>query len=343
MRVGSNPQKDKKIESSDYFHQVIVPVYIPNQEGYFKDGLAILQYCLESLVKTSHNKTFISIINNGSCDVVSEYLERLRNAGTIQELIHTSNIGKMNAVLKGIVGHSFDLVTVADADVLFLEDWQTSSYKVFEAFPKAGMVCTTPSSRSYKVLTSNIYWDYLFSKKLAFRSVKNPEALKAFAHSVGNESFYNQEHLNNYLTIKENNVTAVVGAGHFVATYRGGIFESGVMRNSLYKMGGTSESDLLDVPVVKKDFWRLSTEDNYTYHMGNVLEDWMKTILEHQSKLPNTTLISCPEFSFYGNSKIVYWFKSKLFGKIIFDKPVLKWVFRIKGLSKETADFYIKG
>ena len=52
MRLGFNPHKDKKQIKSDYFHQVVIPVYIPNEEGYFKDSFVILQYCLQSLFKT---------------------------------------------------------------------------------------------------------------------------------------------------------------------------------------------------------------------------------------------------------------------------------------------------
>lgn len=49
MRVGLNPNKDKIIENTDFFHQVIVPVYIPHQNDYFKDSFQILKFCLESL------------------------------------------------------------------------------------------------------------------------------------------------------------------------------------------------------------------------------------------------------------------------------------------------------
>jgi hypothetical protein len=36
MQVGYNPQKDKvQEESSDYLYQVIIPVYIPNEEVNF--------------------------------------------------------------------------------------------------------------------------------------------------------------------------------------------------------------------------------------------------------------------------------------------------------------------
>ena len=54
MRIGFNPNKDKIKEVDEYFHQVIIPVYIPNKHGYFKDSFQILVHSLESLFKTSH-------------------------------------------------------------------------------------------------------------------------------------------------------------------------------------------------------------------------------------------------------------------------------------------------
>ena len=158
MRVGFNPEKDKVKKVDDFYHQVIIPVYIPNHEGYFKDSFTILKYSLESLIKTSHDKTYISVVNNGCCEIVVDYLQKLFKENKIQELTHSTNIGYVNAMLKGITGHKFALVTTADADVLFLNNWQKETYKVFEAFPKAGAICPTPTSKSLKFYTYNIFF-----------------------------------------------------------------------------------------------------------------------------------------------------------------------------------------
>ena len=56
---------------------MIIPVYIPNQEGYFKDAFSIFKLCLESLFKTCHAKTFITLVNNGSCNEVKDFLDYL--------------------------------------------------------------------------------------------------------------------------------------------------------------------------------------------------------------------------------------------------------------------------
>ena len=42
MRKGFNPNKDKKIRSSEYIHQVIMPVHIPHFENYYRDSFEIL-------------------------------------------------------------------------------------------------------------------------------------------------------------------------------------------------------------------------------------------------------------------------------------------------------------
>ena len=95
MRLGSNPNKQVEQEQSQYLHQVIVPVYIPNEEGYFVDALQILKICLDSLFNTVHDRTYITLVNNGSCENVVRYLDSLFLEKKIHELIHTDNIGKL--------------------------------------------------------------------------------------------------------------------------------------------------------------------------------------------------------------------------------------------------------
>ena len=340
MRIGFNPNKDKLQEPNDFYHQVIIPVHIPNNQGYFKDSFKILKYCLESLFKTSHSKTYFAIVNNGSSIEVVNYLDELYRQGKIQELIHTSAIGKLNAILKGLAGHNFDLVTISDADVLFLKNWQKETYDVFEKFPKTGAVCPTPSSKSLKSNTFNIWFDLLFSKSLRFTKVKNPVALKAFASSVGNPDMYNEHHLEKYLTVSNGDFKAVVGAGHFVTTYRREVFEKKDIKYSNFILGGGSEDKLLDFPVIQKGMWRLSTEDNFAYHLGNVEEQWMRESLEKIK--PNDFFLELPtNMPDIKYSKAAFIVKSILFKKIITRKKIWYYCLRLKGLSREAVIKYV--
>lgn len=339
MRIGYNPNKDKPLITNDFIHQVVIPVYIPNHDGYFKDSLEILKYCLESLFKTSHDKTFFTLINNGSDKIVVDYLNNLLADGIIHELIHTTNIGKLNAILKGITGQKFQLITITDSDVLFLNDWQSETYKIFQNFPKAGVVCPTPSSKSFNDKTFNILSELFFSNKLKFTDVKNPDALISFAKSIENPNFYNQSHLQKILVVKKDEVKAVVGAGHFVATYRCDVFNEIGITHSNYVLGGDSEYKILDLPSIKKGLWRLSTYDNYAFHLGNVSEPWMKKTIENLKI--NADL---PEINFnFKSSKVTnieFWLKNTIFPKLIYRKNLRRLFLRYKGLTKQQAINY---
>lgn len=337
MRIGYNPNKDKEIITSNYFHQVIVPVYIPNQQGYFKDSLAILKFSLESLFKTCHNKTYFTIVNNGSGAEVVEYINILYQEGKIQEIIHSTNIGKLNAILKGISGQKFPLVTITDADVLFLNNWQKSTYEVFQVFTKAGVVSPVPSSKTLKYFTSPIFFENIFSSNFKFTKTKDKKSLRSFATSIGNTEFYKEVHLNKNLTITKARTTAVVGASHFVTTYKMRCFDNLKQRFSNYSLGGDSERFLLDKPAEDKGYWRLATQANYAYHMGNVYENWMtetfSKIQEEQNEFD--MLINLEK-----KPKAVLVSFTRLFFKTLSIKPIWILFLRYKGLTKEEAKNY---
>lgn len=338
MRIGSNPHKDKLQSKSDFFHQIIIPVYIPHSQDYFKDSFQILKYCLESLLKTCHSKTFFTLVNNGSSKEITDYLNELLIQKKIHEVIHTTNIGKLNAVLKGLSGHEFELITITDADVLFLNNWQEATYETFSKMPKSGAVSPVPSSKLYNYYTHNILFEKFFSKSLKFTKVKNPGAMKEFAISVGNPEFYNSNHLDAYLTVEKSGCKAVVGAGHFVCTYRGDVFSDRKENYSPYSLGGDSEELFLDKSVVKKGYWRLSTEDNYAFHMGNVIEPWMEEKLgqvkQHYSEFKTIN------FRKVKSNKPYIWISNKLLSLIMAKKTSKKMFLKYKGLRKEALNKY---
>ena len=183
MRKGGNPEKTNNVLEIESYHRIIVPVYIPNLiEDYFKDGLKILKLCLDSLLMTIHSKTKISIINNGCCDEVICHLEEVyAQNSSVDQLLHSKiNLGKVNALYSVIKSNLEPLLTITDADVLFLKGWQQAVEKVFVDFPKAGMVSPVPSSIMYDSSFVNATFYYGFSKGiLKFQDVINPDALRS--------------------------------------------------------------------------------------------------------------------------------------------------------------------
>ena len=335
MRIGFNPQKDKPLEEEVFIHQIIIPVFIPNHEGYFKDSLAILKLCLQSLFATIHSRTFITVVNNGSDSQVTEYLDELYQQKRIQELIHTTNIGKLNAILKGLSGNNIELVTIADSDVLFLSDWQIETNRVFAKFPRAGVVGIVPQFKAYTTLCQNVIWDNFWKKSMQFIPVKNPKALEMFYTSIG-WGPSNPDYLKRSLGLVASDGSQVyIGNGHFVATYKKDLFETIITYND-FKMGGDSER-YLDAVALQKNYWRLTTHDNYAYHMGNVLEPWMREVsfdnqqtCEFQQDFPIFKKINT----------LQYFLRNHLFRKLFREESVKRLFYRFKGMPKEMISKY---
>jgi len=339
MRIGNNPHKKNSLHESNYTHQVIIPVFIPHHEDYFKDSFKIFQLCLNSLFITKHNETFITIVNNGSCDDVKEYLNDLFTNNLIHEVIHTDNVGKFNAVLKGIVGNHFPLVTISDSDVLFLDNWQNATVEVFNIFSKAGVVGLVPQFRSFGENSTNLIFETLFSKKVTFTSLEDINGIKKFYESLGWDTNYNQDYLKYILTIEEQNYKAIVGSGHFIATYRRELFDE-IKTYSNLKMGPKALK-YIDLLPLKFNLWRLTTNKNYAYHLGNTYENWMNYSIDSLAKNSQHRL----EFISNSNqitkeNRLLYFIKNKFFKKIFNKRKIRKIYYKYKGLSKYVASKY---
>ncbi len=340
MRIGYNPHKDKETTHANYLHQIVIPVYIPNLEGYFKDSFRILQLCINSLLESIHEKTFVTIINNGSCLEIQNYLDNLYGTHKIHEIIHTENIGKLNAVIKGISGNNIPYVTIADSDVLFCSNWQEETMKIFHGFKRSGVVGITPQFKMYEANCGNVLVENYFSKQLKFSKVEQPFELEKFYESLGWTKEYNPDYLKYNLSIENSKCKALIGAGHFVATYHKSLFAQ-IPTFFGFKMGGDTEG-YLDRISLENGLWRLTTTGNFAFHMGNAFENWMDEV-EIIKRNSNTF-----DFSLYNQkkeakkiSKMEFFVKNQLFTKLFFLTRFFKKMFYTKfGLPKEMRNTY---
>jgi len=338
MRLGNHPYKDQKQEDTAYLHQIIIPVYIPHEKEYFKDAFQIFQYCLQSLFNTIHAKTYITVVNNGSSTKVVNYLNELFISNKIQEVIHSDNIGKLNAILKGLAGNNINLVTITDADVLFKPNWQQETCKVFNAFPKTGVVGLIPQFKLFESNCGNVLFDTLFSKNAQFTDVKSKDELVQFYESIGWDKSYNPHYLEKNLTIQNEQVSAIIGSGHVVATYKKELFET-IKTHIGFKMGGTSEL-YLDKSPLYKGLWRLTTNKNMAFHMGNVFEPWMEKELKFLEGNQNKIHELLKQSSHKQISKIHFFIKNKIFNKLFSNNGIRKIYYKYKKLSKDMINNY---
>ena len=170
---------------------------------------------------------------------------------------------------------------------------------------------------------------------MKFLPVKNPEALERFYKSIGWHDWISD--FQNIALGYEvtGGLKVYLGSGHFVATYKKDIFDE-IITYSNFKMGGLSE-DYLDQSPLKKDYWRLTTYDNFAYHMGNVYEDWMSEIVHSNNE---TYKFSSNFPTFKTISTIEYFFKTKILKTIFKSRKVRMLFFWFKNLPKEMISEY---
>jgi hypothetical protein len=67
-----------------------------------------------------------------------------------------------------------------------------------------------------------------------------------------------------------------LGSSHFVATYKREVLIE--CQRESFQLGAIVSFLHTDFTCFKKGGYRLATYDNYTYHLGNTIEDWMTAI-----------------------------------------------------------------
>lgn len=341
MRKGENMVRDKKLELEACSHRVIIPLYIPNEDVYYQDAFRIFKMCLMSVRKTAISPLKISVISNGSSAIVNAKLFELSQEGQIDELIvEIENIGKINSILKALRTAEERLITITDADVLFLNGWESEVLNIFKVFPKAGMVSPVPVFRTHLRLTHNIWLHHLFSKRLYFRKVLSPEGMTRFANSIG-WSRLDLKFKDVIATLKADNTIAVVGNAHFVGTYKREVFQALPQGNSQYQLGGDSEYLYTDAPVIKSGGYKLATYNNYAYHMGNTIESWLSECynsLKEEKKRFN----DFKDIKKLKSQPLCDVFLIKILKILMRYKSFKAWVFKQKGLNKAQIKNFIE-
>jgi hypothetical protein len=296
MRTGTNPAKDNIEIKIDSIHRIVIPVYIPNlNDGYYKRSLEVLELCLKSLLLTVNFQTRISIIINGSCKEIEDLIYNYkREYELIDQIFYTKeNIGKINGIYSIIKSNIEPIITITDADVLFCKNWQNETIKVFNNFPSAGMVSPVPSSKGYLHHTRSTFYYGLINKCIRFDDVLDPDGLVKFENSI-NLKLYDSIHYKKQLTIFNDFGSAVIGCGHFVATFRKEVFENSPREVCRFRVLGGSEENYIDRPNDLGGYLRLSTRNNLAYHMGNTPLPWM---YEEFSRLKDSDKIDLKPFT----------------------------------------------
>src|ERR1035441_3087983 len=111
MRIGQNPEKEGGKVRNPKRARLVVPVYIPDESGYFGEASKVLRLCLESLHLTSAKSLSVSVVSNGCAAEVVTHLERMFSLGWIDQLVLSRwNLGKTGAIASVLKGAAEPLV-----------------------------------------------------------------------------------------------------------------------------------------------------------------------------------------------------------------------------------------
>ncbi|WP_066219241.1 hypothetical protein [Formosa haliotis] len=282
MRIGMNPEKQEGKIRLNYQHRVIIVVYIPSLEGYYKEVFEVFKLCLASVTTTKNNKCAITIVNNGCCETVVNYInDQLKKDDVDSVIHHKQNIGKMDALIGAARGSREPLITLSDVDILYKTGWQEAVETIFYGMNQVGSVSPIPVRNSlYYGASSTLKRIILNKVKYSPQAIpENFDSYNRFLESVGWEKETDKNLL--WPVIESNNIKSVLGSMHQVMTLNREIIMNVVPKEpSFILVGNDSELNYCDLPIDYSGGMRLSTYNNYAFHMGNTVEPWMQLIQE---------------------------------------------------------------
>ena len=147
--------------------------------------------------------------------------------------------------------------------------------KVFGTHSKAGVVAPLPSpSQGLKYNTSLFLNKYLLGK-IGYDKIVEETDLKLYAEGITNNHMLKRSNskydwIDKQYYLKGNKL-AVVGSGHFVATYKSYLFKKETIF-PIMKFEDGYEKKFIDILSDISGLYRLSTIHTYAYHMGNTID-----------------------------------------------------------------------
>ncbi|MGB3776448.1 MAG: glycosyltransferase, partial [Leeuwenhoekiella sp.] len=308
MRTGKNPQKEDHLVKLKTNHRVIMVIFIPELSGYYENMYDVLKLSLKSLIKSLPGSSAITLVDNGSCETVRDFLIQLFRQKKVDTLtLLDENIGKIDAQIGAARAAREPLITLPDCDILFRENWVRETIQLFNTFHNVSSVAPYPTRRGFTYFTFSTLKSILLGKnKLNFEPVpENFEYYNTFLESIN----WNKEQDKNapWPVLKRNNIKAIVGGDHQILTLRRSIlFAFSPHQPSLIKVGNNSENTYVDLPIDRSGGLRLSTYHYHAHHMGNAVEKWMVDILHNQKDTKGKLVLQIAPLKKVSNNSINY-------------------------------------
>ncbi|NCP20931.1 MAG: glycosyltransferase family 2 protein [Zetaproteobacteria bacterium] len=323
MRIGNNPQKmDFKVDMLSN-HRIVMVIFIPELIGYYISMLEVIKVSINSLINSIPTTSKITLVDNGSCKVVQDYLIGLFESKKIDSLqLFNQNIGKIDALIGAARASREPIITLTDCDILFKQNWVYETINIFNGFKNVASVSPIPS-RGFNYFTYSTKEAILKKElKLKFESIQeNFNYYNRFLESINWKKEDNKDVL--WGVVESNSVNAIVGSDHQIVTVRRDVlFNNTPKEPSFIKVGSKSEENYVDFAIDSSGGLRLSTYNFHAFHMGNKLESWMldETDTHFVAVKKSPVLQLTPSISYISKNNFLFKIKKKL----------IKHVFKIK-------------
>ena len=291
MRKGYNPVKVSKTKNKRFHHRIVLPVYIPDSnELYFKNLNNVLKLCLSSLFNSINiENTAVTVINNGSCKETEEeifvFIDKID-----KYVYYNTNKGKVYAVKEEARSCTEDYITITDSDIFFLKNWEFEVFKIFENFPDAGVVSPYPCP--YMTFYHNTYvFGKNFINNIRYGKYTKDRDIELYLEGTNLPKLHLRKNKkenwkNKQYVIKNKKEKAVIGAYHVVATYKTFQFSNDYSFNEVV-FENSYESETIDNKAKLYGLNRLSTINNFIYHIGNEIQsdNNIDTLIQYNENL----------------------------------------------------------
>ncbi len=288
-RLGRHPMKRGDGSSSPQSKSLSITtlVHIPETTGYWENSLEVLKLCLSSIRAHTDVEFDLYVFDNGSCDIVKNYLLQQLNIGKIQYLTFSNQnvrkTGGLNSLLHQADG---DIVAYLDSDAYVLPGWLEKSMEIMNNFDNVGQVTAIPLARN-KIDSNNIIKKLENDQNVSISRGNNlipDQYIKAHSESIGvNFRQYIKDRLKNRedVLITKNGISAIFGSVDFQFLTSKSMINK-VMPLPIDDIDNIRGDDIY-IPSWEKKLNQagclmLSTEDYLVHHMGNQIPDFSKEL-----------------------------------------------------------------
>lgn len=273
MRIGLNPLREKPAPANIQPIVFLVVTHLPcSDDPYHAGRLEVLQACLTSMRQNSHREHTFMVWDNGSKTEVTDWIQHIFEPDIF---VSSGNLGK--AAARSLAVNMLPPGTViaySDDDILYYDNWFKPQLELLNHFPNVAAVSGYPVRTMFRSGNANtIAWAEKHATLKRGQFIPR-EWENDFAESIGRDP---QQHIEK--TTKDFDTKIIYNGKEAYATAHHCQFigYQAILSRSMYFDGMAAHDEHpFDIEMDRHGL-RLCTTERLCRHMGNVLDDKLKS------------------------------------------------------------------